>query len=303
MRAGDAVDELCRYPEPVGRFPYTALEYIADAELPSRTPHIHGAAFVDEGGIAGDDRERFEPAEGGDDVLNDAVGEIVLLGIAAHVLERQDSERRFVGQRQLRRWRFNRGCLGFRFAGLHLVGAHWPRDVLEGLLPEIDKLFFDFVAHLPIGVLRYANPANLANAFEPRGDVDAVAHQIAVALLDHIAQMNADTKFDAALRRKTSISLHHAALHFECAAHSVNNAAKFDDGTITRALDHAPMMHGDDWIDQVAAEGPKSRQGAILVRSDEAAVAHHVRDQDCRDFPPFAHRHGIAQKPRQDRPI
>ena len=182
--------------------------------------------------------------------------------------------------------------LWFRFAsfGLHLVGAHRPRDVLEDLLPEIDELFFDLVANLPIGILRYANPANLANAFQARGDIDAVAHQIAVALLDDIAQMNADAKFDAALRRKTGIALDHAALHFDGAAHGVDDAAKLDDGSIARALDHAPVMHGDGRIDHVATERAKPRQGAILIRSDEAAVAHHVRDQDRRDFSRLAHR-------------
>ena len=172
----------------------------------------------------------------------------------------------------------------------YFVDAHRPGDVLEGLLPEIDELFFDFVANLPIGILRYANPANLADTFEPRGDIDAVAHQIAVALLDDIAQMNADTKFDTALRRKAGISLHHAALHFDGAAHGVDDAAKFDDGSIARALDHAPVMHGDGRIDHVAAERAKPRQGAILIRSHEAAVAHHVGDQDRRDLARFGHR-------------
>ena len=180
-----------------------------------------------------------------------------------------------------------------------MVGAHWPRDVLEDLLPEIDELFFDLVANLPIGILRYANPANLANAFQARGDIDAVAHEIAVALLDNIAQMNADAKFDTALRRKTGIALDHAALHFDGAAHGVDDAAKLDDGSIARALDHAPVMHGDGRIDHVAPERAKPRQGAILIRSDEAAVAHHVRDQDRRDFSRLAHRPsqgaGVAQ--------
>jgi hypothetical protein len=42
---------------------------------------------------------------------------------------------------------------------------------------------------------------------ESRGDVDAVAHQIAVAFLDHVAQMNADVELDAALGRQPRISL------------------------------------------------------------------------------------------------
>jgi hypothetical protein len=38
-------------------------------------------------------------------------------------------------------------------------------------------------------------------AEEACGDIDAVAHQIAVALLDDVAQMDADTEFDALVGR------------------------------------------------------------------------------------------------------
>ena len=43
-------------------------------------------------------------------------------------------------------------------------------------------------------------PPGWADPFEPRGDIDDVAHEVAVALLDHIAQMNADAELDAAAR-------------------------------------------------------------------------------------------------------
>ena len=38
-------------------------------------------------------------------------------------------------------------------------------------------------------------------AFQPGGNVDAVAHQIAVALLDDVAEMDADAELDALLGR------------------------------------------------------------------------------------------------------
>ena len=39
-------------------------------------------------------------------------------------------------------------------------------------------------------------------AFEPRRDIDAVAHQVAIALLDYVAQMDTDAELDAALGRQ-----------------------------------------------------------------------------------------------------
>jgi hypothetical protein len=40
---------------------------------------------------------------------------------------------------------------------------------------------------------------------EPRGDIDAVAHQAAIGFLDDIAQMAADAELDAALGRQTAL--------------------------------------------------------------------------------------------------
>ena len=82
----------------------------------------------------------------------------------------------------------------------------------------------------------------LGDAFQPRSDVDAVAHQIAVALLDDVAQMDADPKFDAAVRRQAAIALDHAVLHLDRAAHGVDHAAELDDRSVAGALDDAPVM-------------------------------------------------------------
>ena len=138
-------------------------------------------------------------------------------------------------------------------------------------------------------MLGEADAARFANAFEARGDIDAVAHQIAVALLYDVAQMDADAELDAALGRQAGIALDHAVLHLDGAAHRVDNAAELDEAPIAGALDHATMMHGDRRIDQIAAQRPQPRQDAILVRAGEPAVADHIRDQDRRDFSGLTH--------------
>ena len=63
-----------------------------------------------------------------------------------------------------------------------------PRSADGEIEPPLD---------LPIGVLGETDRARLADALQSRGDVDAVAHQIAVAFLDHVAEMDADPKLDA----------------------------------------------------------------------------------------------------------
>ena len=112
------------------------------------------------------------------------------------------------------------------------------------------------------------------------------------ALLDDVAEMDADAEFDAALGRHAGVALDHAVLHFDRAAHGVDHAAELDEAAVAGALDDAPVMGGDGGIDQVAAQPPEPRQRAILVRAGEPAVADHVGDQDRRDLPGLAHPSG-----------
>ena len=149
--------------------------------------------------------------------------------------------------------------------------------------------------------------AGLGNAFQSRGDIDAIAHQIAVALLDHIAEMDADAELDAALGRKAGVALDHAVLHLDGAAHGVDHAAELNDGSIAGALDHAPIVDGDYRVDQIAAERSQPRQCPILVGASEPAVSDHVRHQNRCELPGLGHgtppRVGIlAQSRGWDRP-
>ena len=125
--------------------------------------------------------------------------------------------------------------------------------------------------HLPVGVLGKADRAGLRDALQARGDIDAVAHQVAVALLDHVAEMDADPKFDALVRRDPSVALDHRPLDFNGAVHCVDDAAELDDAAVAGALDDAAVMHGDGRIDQVASERPQPRQNPVLVGSGKPA--------------------------------
>ena len=169
---------------------------------------------------------------------------------------------------------FGLGCR-FRLGGdadLQRIDPDRPFDVLELSLAEIRDRHVEPTAHLPVGVLGQANRARLGDSLQPRGDVDAVAHQVAVALLDDVAQMNADAKFDALVGRDPRVALDHGVLHFERAAHRVDDAAELDDAAIAGALDDAAMMHGDCGIYQIAAQRAQSRQSSIFVRASEPAI-------------------------------
>ena len=75
------------------------------------------------------------------------------------------------------------------------------------LLAEIGERHLQLVAHLPVRVFRKANAARLADRLQPRRDVDAVAHEVAVALLDDVAEMDADADLDALVSGNAGVAL------------------------------------------------------------------------------------------------
>ncbi len=83
--------------------------------------------------------------------------------------------------------------------------------------------------HLPIGVLGQTDRAGRGDALEARGNIDAVAHQIAVRLLDHVTEMDADAKLDAPILRHAGVALDHGVLDLDGAAHRVDDAAELDE--------------------------------------------------------------------------
>src|SRR5271167_3899421 len=73
-------------------------------------------------------------------------------------------------------------------------------DVLELGRAEIADREIEPPFDLAIGVLGKRDCAGLGDSLEPRGDIDAVAHEVAVALLNHVAEMDAHPELDAAFR-------------------------------------------------------------------------------------------------------
>ena len=158
---------------------------------------------------------------------------------------------------------------------------------------------------MPISVLRQTNPAGLADALQPRGDIDAVSHQIAVALLDHVAQMDTDAELDALVGRDAGIALDHAILHLDGAARRVDHAAELDDDPVAGALDDAAVVESDGRIHEIAAQRAQQRQRTLLIGAGEPAIADDIGDQDRGEFARLAHRAplGVATLAQMRAPV
>ena len=121
------------------------------------------------------------------------------------------------------------------------------------------------------------------------GDIDAVAHKVAVTLFHYVAQMDANPELYAALGWKPGITLEHAVLHLYGAPYGVDHAPKFNDGAVACPLDNTASMNGDDRIDEVASQRAQPSQYSILIGAGKPAVSDYIRYQNCREFPGLRH--------------
>jgi hypothetical protein len=64
------------------------------------------------------------------------------------------------------------------------------------------------------------------------------------ALLDNIAEVDADSEFDGSLGPQAGVAHDHGVLDLDCAPHLVDHTVKFDEEPVAGALDHVRMMRG-----------------------------------------------------------
>src|SRR6266576_1565376 len=158
MIASRSIDKLSRNPKAVAALSDRAFEHVADAKLASHLLHIDCAPFVGEARIPCDNEKPVKFRKCCNDFLDHSVREILLVGVTAHVLERQDRDRRLIGQGE------HRCGVGWRWAARVIIGgepnavdAHRTRDVLEGLLAQIIEHEVEPPASILLNTCRHAN--------------------------------------------------------------------------------------------------------------------------------------------------
>ena len=96
LNAGQSIHKLRSDTNTVTTTTNTPFQHVAHAELAPDMPDVYGLASVLEAGVTGDDKQLREPRQLCDDVVRDAVGEIVLLRVATHIREWKHGDRRLV---------------------------------------------------------------------------------------------------------------------------------------------------------------------------------------------------------------
>src|SRR6516165_8993255 len=284
MHSARRLDQLRGDPHAVPDLAQAAFKHIAYAELAADLLQINRAAFISKGRVAGDDVEPSEPRQPGDDVLDDTVDEILLLGIAAHIGERHHRNRwpviktkRILGP-GVRRFRTWLGSL------LDAVDAHRPRDVLDTVLTEIGKpdrqLFADLLAHR----VADADLAGGGKRLDPRRDVDAIAKH--VAFVDHdVAEVDADAKANALALRQIGVAVLHPPLHDDRATHRIDDRGELDQHAVAGGLKDAPAVLIDQRVDQFTPVRLESGERLFLVRPHQPRIFDDIGAEDRRQPP------------------
>src|SRR5216684_3758794 len=110
MVAAAGIHQLSGYPHVVTGLAHAALQYVRHSQIATDVLHFCCFAFVGEGRGASDDQQIREPGESSNKVVGDAIAEIFLVAVAAHVGEGQHGNRGLVGQWESGRLRRRNGC-------------------------------------------------------------------------------------------------------------------------------------------------------------------------------------------------
>jgi hypothetical protein len=216
MGAARRIDQLAGDAHAAAGLADASLQHVAHAELAADLADVRRLALVGEARIARDHEQRLDAREAGDDVLDHAVGEVFLLRIAAHVLERQDGNRRLVehatyrcgrrmrGFRRIDRRRRHRAPVGR--LPIDTESADRPlyvleRQIAQGVQPRLEAAV-DGLAH----GAGHDDAARRRFGLQAGGDVHAVTIEV-IVIDNQVAEMNAHAEHQAFIFRLVAVGI------------------------------------------------------------------------------------------------
>src|SRR5262249_51060228 len=267
--------------EPVRGLPDAALQHVVNAELSGDLPDVDSLSLVDEGGISRDDEQPAQARQGGDDFLDDAVREILLLWIAAHVLKGQNRNRGLARRRQGRRGRVPAGRYTVQHDTVSRNRLGHILDLLGGPRGESQS---KLLLHFRRDFARDAYSAGISQLLEPGRHIDAFAVAI-VAVDDNLTEIDSDPNLDSPVLRHVGTSLRQAALQRHRAFHSIDDAGKFRQQSVAHQLEDAAMVFFDLRLEELSAAGAEAIKASRLVLFHESRIADDVGGKDRRKLP------------------
>ena len=80
--------------------------------------------------------------------------------------------------------------------------------------------------------------------------------------------------------RDVGVTVLHPLLHDHGATHGVDDRGELDQHPVTGRLDDAPLVLGDQRVDQLSAMALEGRERPFLVRAHEARVRGDISAED-----------------------
>ena len=130
-------------------------------------------------------------------------------------------------------------------------------------------------AHVFLDAFGHADAAWFCHVFQARGDVDAVAENVA-AVDDDVADIDADAVFDALVVGDAGVARGHGTLQVDGAAHGIDDTGEFDQHAVAGGLDDAAAVLRDLGIDQLAPVRLHLRERAFLVGAHQPTIAGDI---------------------------
>ncbi len=155
-------------------------------------------------------------------------------------------------------------------------------DVLETPFAEIRERDRQPVADGRPHGLRNADSPGLREVLDARGSVDAVAIDVA-AVLDHVAEIHADSKFDLARRARIRVADRELGLNLQRALQRVERGVESREHGVARIVDDTPFVPHDGRSEQIEMIGQRP-MGRVFRFPHQSAVARDVCVENSRQL-------------------
>ena len=103
-----------------------------------------------------------------------------------------------------------------------------------------------------------------------------------VSFDDHVADVDADAKFNPDVLRTVGVATAQRPLDVERIAHGVHRAGKLDQNAVARGLHDTTAIGRNPGVDQFGKQASKARARALFIGFDQARVSDDVSRQDRR---------------------
>src|SRR4029453_11678075 len=242
---GDGINKLGSDTDLITDLPDTSLQDISHAQLAAYVRDLYRPVLVRKRRNTGHPGKPTGLREIGDDIVSDAVGEVLLLRVVAHVRERKHRDGRLFAHLEsrpsLRRlspwWRLTaRGGVH-----PHPINTHRLVDVLEDLLSERLAIERQLVRNLVTQRARDTDAAAFGKPLDPGRDVHPVPVD-SVTLNNHLAEIDTNPELHAAVNRQGSVSRGEFLLDTDGALDGGHHAGKLGEEVIPWRVHHAPAM-------------------------------------------------------------